>query len=519
MSSLLRLPAEPADVALAAAPERAAAGDARFDELRADTSHAVRNAAKLAASLLLTWSVALVVRVILPRFLGPEVFGQYQFAESFTVMLFLLTNFGVDTYIRTAVSRDGAHASDFVGGVLVMRAIGSTLLIVGATAALAWVGKPSQVRDLVIVMGVVQAMVLANQLAAAMLQAVGRVDGLAAVNVGAKVLWGVGILVGLAGGLGVLSVAVGLLASEILRALVLWRLSRRHLGLRLRVDAAATKLVLAASAPFFIKDLAFTASSRMDVGIMSFIANDFEVGWYGVAANIAGLAMLLTPIIASVFLPLSSRAAARSEEDVAILSRRAMHYTLAVAIPVTLGLALGADFLVDRVFGHRFAPSAPTLRVLAPTFVLTYVAMLTSLVLMAVGRGWTLTKVALSALVVTPLLHLVLIPWGLERYGAGGAGVGAAAATVVSELYLAALMAWMVRRFVFDRAGVEAVAKMLLVTAGVVALHVLLAPLGHWRLVADALVYVAAVQLWGAVDFRVIVRSVRLRAPVGAEPA
>jgi O-antigen/teichoic acid export membrane protein len=249
------------------------------------------------------------------------------------------------------------------------------------------------------------------------------------------------------------------------------------------------------------------------------MTNDFEVGWYGVAANIAGLAMLLTPIIASVFLPLSSRAAARSEEEVAVLSRRAMHYTLAVAIPVTLALALSADFLVDHVFGHRFAPSAPTLRVLAPTFVLTYVAMLTSLVLMAVGRGWALTKVALSALVVTPLLHLLFIPWGLRHYGPGGAGVGAAIASVVSELYLAALMAWMVRRLVFDRVGFHAVAKMLLVTAGVVALHVLLAPLGDWRLVADAVVYVSAVQLWGAVDFRLIVRSVRLRAPMAVTPA
>ena len=495
-------------------PVLAAAG---FDELRADASHAARSATKLIASLILTWAIALIVRIIVPRLLGPELFGQYQFAESFTVMLFVLTNFGVDTYIRKEVSRNAQHASDFVGGVLALRVIGSAVIILTTITALAWMGKPAHVRELVVIMCIVQMLVLANQLAAAMLQAVGQVDGLAAVSVGAKLLWGASILFGLSSGLGVRSVALGLFASELLRAAVLWRLSRRHLGLRLRVNVPATKLVLAASAPFFINDLAFTAAARMDVGIMSFMTNDREVGWYAVASNIAGLAMLLTPIIASVFLPLSSRAAARSDEEVAMIARRAMQLVLSFAIPVTLGLALAADVLVDVMFGAAFSPAAASLRVLAPIFVLTYVAMITSLLLTTIGRGWTLTKIALSALVLTPALNVVFIPWGLAKFGPGGAGIGAATAMVLCEFYMACLMAWMVRRYIFDRTGVVNLGKMLAVALFVILLHLMLASLGSWRLLADAVVYVFGVLWWGAVDLRTLFNLLRRPAPIATE--
>jgi len=486
------------------------------DELRADASRALRNASKLGLSLVLTWSVALVARIFMPRFLGPAVFGQYQFAESFAIMLFVLTNFGADTYIQKEVSRNASHASDFIGGVLALRLAGSAAIMVAAAFTLSWAGKPEQVRELVIILGFVQLLVLANQLAVSLLQAVGQVNGLSVLAVGAKLLWASGILLGLMSGLGVRSVALGLLASEMLRSIVLWWLSRRHLNLRLRLNVGATRLMLAASLPFFLKDLAFTLCARMDVGIMSFMTNDAEVGWYGVASNIAGIAMLLTPIIGAVFLPLSSRASSRSDAEVAMVASRAMQLVLTVAIPVSLGLALGADVLVRVMFGEAFAPAVGSLRVLAPVFVLTYVAMITSLLLLSLGRGWTLTYIALSSLVITPVLYVLLIPWGLKTYGPGGAGIGAGAAMVIAESYMAGLMAWLMRRYIIDTVLVVALKKMTVVAIAVVVAFWILKPLGDWRLAIVAAGYTLGVVWWGAVDPGVIVRMLRRTEPMPA---
>jgi len=63
--------------------------------------------------LLFTWSIALGIRVILPRHLGPSLFGTLQFADAFASTFFVLVSLGMETYIRKEVAVRPEHASDF----------------------------------------------------------------------------------------------------------------------------------------------------------------------------------------------------------------------------------------------------------------------------------------------------------------------------------------------------------------------------------------------------------------------
>lgn len=485
--------------------------------LTRDMSQAVRNAGQLGASLVLTWMIAMLVRVGIPRALGPEVFGRYQFAESFALMLFAVTYLGAETYVRTQVSRDARDASRWIGGVLVVRVLAGLVALFAAMLALRWAGKPTDVLTLVLIMGIAQFAVVANALGAALLQAVGEVRGLSAVNVLAKALWGAGVLVALTRGLGANAIAAGLLVSEFLRLAFVWRLVQKYLPVRLQLDLGATRTVIVACLPFFLNDIAVVVNQRIGVGVLSFSSSDVEVGWYGAAVNVAGLAMLLTPIIGSVFMPLLARAHARSDEEVALIGRRAMVLILAVSIPCSLALGLGADVIVPLLFGEAFVPAIGALRVTSPIFALTYAAIVTAIVLNTIGRGWSLTLISLSTCLLTPVLNLVLIPWGTRTFGMGGAGIGAATATLLCEAYVVAHTTWLVGRYVFDRAVLVATAKMCGVALGVIALHVALGMLSPWlRLAIDGAVYVAGVAAWGAVDITAARNLLRVRRATGA---
>ena len=73
---------------------------------------ALRNAVKLATSLLLTWGVALVITFKLPKYLGPTVFGHYKFGDQFAMSLAVFLSLGVDTYISREVAVRPKHASE-----------------------------------------------------------------------------------------------------------------------------------------------------------------------------------------------------------------------------------------------------------------------------------------------------------------------------------------------------------------------------------------------------------------------
>ena len=495
------------------APSGAAPSDAATTAeaaLAHDVHRSLGVAAKLGSAQLITWIIGVGVRIYLPRHLGPDAFGGYQFADAFTTTVFLLASLGVDTYILKEVATRREHASDFFGGILLLRFALNVCILVGSLVALRAGGKGDEVLVLVVVLGLAQMLTYLSATYSTMLQAVSEVNGLAAWNMIGKLAWGVGIMTVILLGGHLYAVALAVLASEIIRGVAIAGLARRHLALRYRIDVAATRRVLRVSLPFFTGIVAQTVYSRIDVSIMAFMASPREVGWYGAASNLAGLSLLLAPIVGWVLMPLSSRAAARSREELMLVNRRAMEMILSAAVPVSLFLFLGARDLIPIVFGDAYAPAALSLRLLAFTFVLTYAAIVSSTILVRLERSWAVTGVAISAMFLTPALNLWLVPHFARTLGAGGAGVGAGTALVVTELYTALVLAWLIGRDGVDARLVGSLAKTVGVCIVVVAAHHwLLAPLGVWRLGADMALYAAGVFGTGAVRHAEIVGMVR----------
>ena len=482
------------------APAPTDAGDGQ-SALQHDVLRSVGNGVKLGASLVGTWAIGLGVRVFLPRHLGPAAFGAYQFADAFTYTLFIITGLGVDSYIQKEIPTRPEHASDFCGGVLGLRLVLSVVMMFAGVVALMHGGKSAEVRDLVVILGIAQVLTNLSYTCNLMSQSVGEVDGQSVLNVIGKFAWALGVAIALWCGTGVRGVALATLATEAFKLAGYARLARRHVRVRLRIDVAATRFVVRASVPFLLGAIAQAVYCRVDVSVMSFLTNDMEVGYYGAAGTLAGMSLLLAPLLGWVLGPLTSRAAARSRDELMLVTRRATEAILAVAIPASLLLLLGAEPIVELAFGPAYAPAAQSLRLLAPTFVLTYLAMVSSTVLVRLERAWAVTWVAVGGMALSPLLNLWLVPAGLRLLGRGGAGVGAGTALVTTEAFTAGAMLVLIGRAGIDRRLSVALGKTAMVCAVVITAHWLLAPIGIWRLVVDGLLYVGGVTATRAVRF------------------
>lgn len=451
---------------------------------------AARNALKLGASLLGTWGVALGVRLLLPRLLGPERFGALSFVDTLTATLFVLLTFGTDTYIRKEVARRHRHAGEFLGGLLALRLALCLLLLAGLGLLLAATDRPREVWLAAYGFGLGQLFFVQNGSLAALLHARGRVDGLSAINVGAKLAWGVGAVGAVALGLGLVGIGGVFLLSEASRTALLWRLARRHLALTWRLDLRATLGVLGASAPFFVILLSQTICGKLAASVLAFAAPDAEVGWFSAAHTLAQTALLMTPLIDWVLLPYLSHAAGGSEVELTGKVRRAAELVLAASVPLSLLLGLGADVWVRLLFGPEFGPAAWALRLVAPMFVLTYLCMVNAAYLTVLGRAWAVTAVSIGTMVVSPLLLVTLVPllqrsWG----GPGGAGAGAAMAMLFTEVGAAVALLGAVKARCFGRGSAWRVAKQLLAAAAVIAIDRSLLGLGALRLAVDAAAY------------------------------
>ena len=57
---------------------------------------AIRNAFTLGGALVFTWGIALGIRIVVPRHLGPTAFGELNFADAFTSMFFVMLDLGLE---------------------------------------------------------------------------------------------------------------------------------------------------------------------------------------------------------------------------------------------------------------------------------------------------------------------------------------------------------------------------------------------------------------------------------------
>ncbi|HEX4447235.1 MAG TPA: flippase [Polyangiaceae bacterium] len=459
---------------------------------------AIRNAFTLGGALFGTWGIALGVRILIPRHLGPAAFGDLNFADAFTSLLFVTLDLGVNAYIRKEVSVRPSHASDFYGGALVIRCIQTAALFALMTLFLG--GRSPEVRNLVYIYGFTQFFVTSNASLSAMLQSKGRVGGMSALSVITKVIWGVGCLAAMWFHAGLWLYGVSYLASESVETVALWWLAHQHLGLTFRVDVAETKRMLRGSIPYFVTVLTTTAygNGKLDVTILDFKLGGREVGYYGVANTTAGLALLITPLIGWVLQPMLARAAARSREELYHHVYRCMELILTVAIPASLVINLGADVWLRLLFRAQYLPATDALRVLATVFVLTYIAMIYAITLVMLEKSWTLANISALALVVNAVLNLVFVRYSVGWFGEGGGGTGCALAMLGTELFVVTSMMVRIGQGAFDRRSARVIGLSLVAAAAAWVVHRLLVSIGPARLAADVAVYLAIVISTGA---------------------
>jgi O-antigen/teichoic acid export membrane protein len=243
-----------------------------------------------------------------------------------------------------------------------------------------------------------------------------------------------------------------------------------------------------------------------------------------VVLGFGGMLMVVAPVLGWVLVPLLSRAVQRGPEEAGAIVRRAIETCVVLGAPLSIIAFIAADELMAPPFyTEAFAPAALVLRIMAPTYLLTYLNVVCANCLAAIGRGWTVTALSLTTLLLTPVLDFFLIPLGLHHLGPAGGAAACSAAVVTVELLTTGLMLWQLGGLAFDARLRSVVLRTALTAVSVVALDQLLRAqhLAAWpRVGLGALAYVALALLTRSVRVSDAVAFVRLaRAERAAQAA
>jgi O-antigen/teichoic acid export membrane protein len=502
-------------------PATPSAGDvARVDQVRAnEMGVALRNGLKMGGSLLITWSVAMIVKLRVPAHLGPVRQGHFGFAESFAMMFFTVLGLGLEIHIMKEASVRPKYASDIVGGVFALRVAMSLVLFAAMIGVLVATGRPQEVVFAATVFGFTNFLMVLNATLGVVLQAISRVNPAVVANIATKIVWGVGLLVGLHFDAPLVVLALPGLVGEVLRAAILLPAARRGADLRFRIDVRAVRVALIASVPYFVNGLALGILSSLGMSVLEFIRVDpREVGWFAAVQNLAYLCSLLTPLLFWVVTPLLSRAQARSEEEGMTVFRRCLEGIVVAIVPLTVLVSAGSDVMIRLAFGAKYAPAHTALSILSLVFIMTYMNTMFALKLNITGRGWSVTIISIGSVLITSVLMFLFVPLGRHLIGEGGESAGAAASVIASE---ACVLLAMLSRFAdspLDARNIRVFSKSVALGLAVLVLDRRLRWIGPARLAVDAALYACVGLAIGVVRVRDLKEVVRLLWHKGREP-
>jgi O-antigen/teichoic acid export membrane protein len=148
----------------------------------------LKNAFSLFGAQLITWSVTLLVTVIVPRYLGPTLSGQLIIGYAIWAVVVLMTEFGMDTAIVKEVARTPDITPNVLGTTLVLRLI---FFVIGCGLVAIYtsiVGYSAEVIEIIFLIGIAQLFLLLGGACRSVLEGIESMQSIALVDIITKAI-------------------------------------------------------------------------------------------------------------------------------------------------------------------------------------------------------------------------------------------------------------------------------------------------------------------------------------------
>jgi O-antigen/teichoic acid export membrane protein len=409
---------------------------------------------------LVTWALTLLLTVVMPRFLGPEVYGEFSIASAVWSIAAIFMVCGMDTMLLNAVSRDRAAPRELMGTVLWWRVLLYPVAAAAVTGYLWLSGFSGQTVRVVHLLGIATLAWMVVSLLQAVLQGLERMEYIALGTIAGKLAnTALGITVLLLG-FGIYGVVVVAIVAACISMLIEMRFLAALGALHLKPDTSRVWPVVRASAPFMLSQIVVTTYLQINTLVIATLLDKTEVGWYGVATQVFGTLLFLPVAVSDALFPVFSRLHARDPGRLPRVLRRGLEVIVMAGVPAGLGLTAVAPALVELVFGSAFAPGGAVLQVLGVALTFMYTNILLARFLSAVDRPLAWTRLMGVALPVLVSVSILAVPACQARFGNGA--VGGAIAFLVAEMGMTLVGLTLLPRGTLDRALLWKTARILL---------------------------------------------------------
>lgn len=176
---------------------------------------------------------------------------------------------------------------------------------------------------------------------------------------------------------------------------------------------------------------------QLNTVLLGFLKNALVVGYFAAATKVMQMLLTMSACLSSVMMPRASHLIAENKEDeFNRLIQKSYDFTLAIALPMTIGLIFCAPSLITALCGVKFEHSILPSQIIAPIILMVAISNVFGIqVLFPKGKINIVTLCCGIGAVADLILNLCLIPF-FSYIGTSIAYLGAEVATTVSMYFI-----------------------------------------------------------------------------------
>ena len=176
---------------------------------------------------------------------------------------------------------------------------------------------------------------------------------------------------------------------------------------------------------------------QLNMVLLGFLKNALAVGYFAAATKVMQMLLTMSACLGSVMMPRASHLIAENKEDeFNRLIQKSYDFTLAIALPMAIGLIFCAPSLITALCGVKFEHSILPSQIIAPIILMVVISNVFGIqVLFPKGKINIVTLCCGIGAVADLILNLCLIPF-FSYIGTSIAYLGAEVATTVSMYFI-----------------------------------------------------------------------------------
>lgn len=395
----------------------------------------IKKIAKNSAVMIIVESInkilSLFLTIVLARYLGDYVFGEYSFVLTIVMLFNVLAVFGLDTLAVREISKNIERTGLYLFNLLLLKILMGVFSFVVLVGVIKIIGKPESVNHCLYLAGfIVFIMAIADSFGS-IFNAHEKLELKAFSLLATKILLVILVLLAVFFKRGIVSIVFFILLSETFRLILSVLIYRFRLNtFSFKLDIGLCKSLLRDASSFALISAIAIIYFKIDIVMLSLLKNDQVVGWYSAAYNLVAALIFIAGAYNLAIYPSLSRDAGRSQDILSFRWKKSVKYLFIISAPITIGTLFLADRFIDLFYSAEYYNSGSALKILIVTLPWIFVNSINMQVLYAFNMQLKASVIMAICTIVNVLLNLYLIP----RYSYIGASISTLFAEIINVL-------------------------------------------------------------------------------------